>query len=45
MPPRFAYDDSHHRLDDPVRRRAAIDRIFHEDAVFYDSKGGVFRGP
>jgi len=27
-----------------VRRRAAIDEIFHEDAVFYDPKGGVFRG-
>ena len=30
--------------NDPVRRRAAIDEIFNEDAVFYDSKGGVFRG-
>jgi hypothetical protein len=30
--------------NDPVRRRAAIDEIFHEDAVFYDPKGGVFRG-
>jgi hypothetical protein len=29
---------------DPVRRRAAIDEIFQEDAVFYDPKGGVFRG-
>jgi hypothetical protein len=29
---------------DPVRRWAAIDEIFHEDAVFYDPKGGVFRG-
>ena len=29
--------------NDPVRRRAAIDEIFHEDAVFYDSKGGAFR--
>ena len=27
---------------DPVRRRAAIDEIFHEDAVFYDPKGGIF---
>jgi SnoaL-like domain len=27
-----------------VRRRAAIDEIFHEDAVFYDPKGGIFRG-
>jgi hypothetical protein len=30
--------------NDPVRRRAAIDEIFHENAVFYDPKGGVFRG-
>jgi hypothetical protein len=30
--------------NDPVRRRAAIDEIFHEDAVFYDPNGGVFRG-
>jgi SnoaL-like domain len=30
--------------NDPVRRRAAIDEIFHEDAVFYDPKGGAFRG-
>jgi len=30
--------------NDPVRRRAAIDEIFKEDAVFYDPKGGVFRG-
>ena len=30
--------------NDPLRRRAAIDEIFHEDAVFYDPKGGVFRG-
>jgi hypothetical protein len=29
---------------DPTRRRAAIDEIFHEDAVFCDPKGGVFRG-
>lgn len=29
---------------DPVRRRAAVDDIFHEDAVFYDPKGGAFRG-
>lgn len=29
---------------DPARRRAAVDEIFHEDAVFYDPKGGVFRG-
>jgi hypothetical protein len=31
--------------NDPVRRRAAIDEIFHEDAVFYDPQGGIFRGP
>jgi hypothetical protein len=30
--------------NDAVRRRAAIDEIFHGDAVFYDPKGGVFRG-
>jgi hypothetical protein len=30
--------------NDPPRRRAAIDEIFHEDAVFYDPKGGIFRG-
>ena len=30
--------------NDPVRRRAAIDEIFNEDAVFYDPNGGVFRG-
>src|SRR5262249_13599819 len=30
--------------NDPVRRRAAIEEIFHEDAVFYDPKGGEFRG-
>ena len=29
--------------NDPVRR-VAIDEIFHKDAVFYDPKGGVFRG-
>jgi hypothetical protein len=28
--------------NEPERRRAAIDEIFHEDAVFYDPKGGVF---
>ena len=27
----------------PVRRRAAIDEIFHEDAEFHDPKGGTFR--
>jgi hypothetical protein len=30
--------------NDPVRRRAAIDDIFHEDAVFYDPNEGVHRG-
>jgi hypothetical protein len=30
--------------NDPVGRRAAIDEIFHEDAVFYDPKDGIFRG-
>ena len=29
---------------DPIRRRAAIDEIFHEGAVFYDSKGGTYCG-
>ena len=29
---------------DPVRRRAAIEEIYHEDGVFYDPGGGVFRG-
>ena len=30
--------------NDPARRRAAIDEIFKEDCVFYDPKGGVYRG-
>ena len=30
--------------NDPARRRAAIDEIYTEDCVFYDPKGGVFRG-
>src|SRR5256885_15495928 len=30
--------------NDPARRREAIDEIFTEDCVFYDSKGGVYRG-
>ena len=30
--------------NDPVRLRAAIDEIFHEDAVFYDPNGGIYRG-
>ena len=29
---------------DPVRRRAAIDELFHEDAVFYDPNSGAYRG-
>jgi hypothetical protein len=28
--------------NDPVRRRAAIDEIFHEDAVFYGLKAVFF---
>jgi hypothetical protein len=28
---------------DPARRRAAIDDIFHEDAVFHEPKG-IYRG-
>jgi SnoaL-like protein len=30
--------------NDPARRRAAIDEIFTEDCVFYDPKGGAYRG-
>src|ERR1700724_1986215 len=30
--------------NDPARRRAASDEIFPEDCVFYDPKGGVYRG-
>jgi len=30
--------------NDPARRRAAIDEIFTEDCVFYDPRGGVYRG-
>ena len=29
---------------DPLRRRAAIDEIFHEDAVFHDPNGGIYHG-
>ena len=29
---------------DPVRRRAAIDEIFHEDAVFYEPPKNIYRG-
>ena len=30
--------------NDPVRRRAAIAELWHEDGVFYEPKGGTFRG-
>ena len=30
--------------NDPARRRAAINELFHEDAVFHDPKTGVYRG-
>jgi hypothetical protein len=30
--------------NDPARRRAAVDEIFHEDAVFYDPNNGTYRG-
>jgi hypothetical protein len=30
--------------NDPARRHAAIDEMFTEDCVFYDPKGGVYRG-
>ena len=30
--------------NDAVRRRAAVDELYHEDGVFYDPKGGTFRG-
>ena len=30
--------------NDPARRRAAIDEIWHEDGVFYDPSKGVYRG-
>lgn len=30
--------------NDPVRRRTAIEEIFHEDALFHDPNGGIFRG-
>jgi hypothetical protein len=29
---------------DPARRRAVMDEIYNEDVVFYDPRGGVFRG-
>jgi len=28
----------------PARRRAAVDEIFAEDCVFYDSSRGIYRG-
>ncbi|NIX77323.1 nuclear transport factor 2 family protein [Microvirga terricola] len=30
--------------NDPARRRAVVDEIFHEDAVFYDPNNGAYRG-
>src|SRR5579863_6279924 len=30
--------------NDPVRRRAAIDELYDEDAVFHDPNGGAIRG-
>src|ERR1700724_3685098 len=30
--------------NDPVRRRAEIEELFHDDAVFYHPKTGAFRG-
>lgn len=30
--------------NDPARRRAALDEIWHEDGVFYDPGKGVYRG-
>ena len=29
---------------DPVRRRKAIDEVWHEDGVFYDPNSGPYRG-
>jgi ketosteroid isomerase-like protein len=29
---------------DPLRRRAAIDELWHEDGVFYDPNSGAHRG-
>jgi hypothetical protein len=29
---------------DPLRRRAAIDDLFHEEAVFYDPNSGAYHG-
>ena len=30
--------------NDPTRRRATIDEIWHEDGVFYDPNKGIYRG-
>lgn len=30
--------------NDSVRRRTAINELYHEDAVFYDPSGAAFRG-
>ena len=30
--------------NDPARRRAVVDEIWHEDGVFYDPSKGVYRG-
>ena len=30
--------------NDPVRRRAALDELYQEDAVFFDPNKGVYRG-
>jgi hypothetical protein len=30
--------------NDPVRRRAALDEMWHEDGVFYDPNKGIYRG-
>ena len=29
---------------DPVRRRSAVDEIFHDDAVFFEPGDGIYRG-
>src|ERR1700739_2900731 len=30
--------------NDPVRRRGALDEMWHEDGVFYDPNKGLYRG-
>ena len=30
--------------NDPARRRAAIEELWHEDGMFYDPSKGVYRG-